>query len=474
MNDSFANTLISDELILKYATSGPRYTSYPTAVEFSSSVNPLVWFNAWKDDVAGEYAPNPTSIPFALSLYVHIPFCYKMCYFCACHKIVPSSRDIVAPYISAIKKELDLYKNLIPSTSYVAQIHWGGGSPDYLTEYEIEDLHNYYLNSFPNVCADADISIELDPRTTTKGHITTLAKLKFNRISIGVQDFDLKVQACINRVQSFEQTKDVIELARLSGIENINIDLVYGLPEQTLPAFLETLARIIELRPSRIALYGYAHVTWIKKIQKTLEHAHIPTPNERVTLFINALNTLTSAGYVYIGMDHFALLDDSLVIALRTKKLNRNFMGYSTHKGARILGLGASSISCLPTGYAQNQKDIDEYIKTVELGQSAIVRGLIKSRDDCLRGEIIETILCSGELDINDFESRWHMSFWQMFESSVQILENMQKDGLLILSKNKIMLTPRGRILARNIAMIFDAYLEKHRATNKKVFSQAV
>lgn len=468
---------VSKELIQKYAVPGPRYTSYPTAVEFDAEFSDSDWREEIRNDVVSARRERTSYSGVqdgALSLYFHIPFCYTMCYFCACHKVIPRDRSVVDPYIEALVSEINTYKSLVNSDTPVEQIHWGGGSPDYLSPEEITRLHGACLAAFGNLTSDADISVELDPRNTTREHIKTFAEVGFNRLSFGVQDFDPRVQTIINRVQSYELTRDMCEWGREFGFHGINIDLVYGLPNQSLQGLADTLEKIIELRPNRIALYGYAHVTWIKKVQKALERAHLPTPEERISLFMMALDRLTEAGYEYIGMDHFALPSDSLAKALASGKLNRNFMGYTTHRGARIIGLGASSISSLPSAYAQNLKDVDTYQQQIEDQGLAIQRGVKRTKDDRMRGEIIESILCRGEVDISEFESKWEVDFNRMFESSIDRLSELSGDQLVTIGPEEIRLTRRGRLFARNVAMAFDAYLARHQEGSRRVFSQAV
>ena len=320
------NSKYLKRLINAYSTQGPRYTSYPTAVEFTNSFNS----DSWKKFLIAD-------AHLSTALYFHLPFCNSLCYFCACNKIIARSREGVAPYLQTLFKELKTYQELLDTKNIeIEQIHWGGGTPNYLLPDEMIELHQRTLEIFPKVENDADISVEIDPRTISSEHLSTLRKLGFNRLSMGVQDFDPFVQETINRIQPYELTRDVCLEARDVGFEGLNIDLIYGLPNQTTKGFSSTLEKILEIKPERIALYGYAHVTWIKKVQKALERSHLPTPEERIDLFLQAYQMLVSAGYLHIGMDHFALPSDELSIAQDSGKLNRNFMGYTTHKGANI------------------------------------------------------------------------------------------------------------------------------------------
>ncbi len=451
-------------LIPKYSRQIPRYTSYPTAIEFNDSLNSSKWVEAIKADSGSDKS---------YSLYVHIPFCHKLCYFCACNKIIPKDREIVLPYLRSVVEELKHYQQLLGSEVYIEQIHWGGGTPNFLTPKEMCYLHSSCVKFFPNIATDADISIEVDPRTMTIEHLEVLRELGFNRISLGVQDFNLDVQRLINRVQSFETTAEVCLNAREVGFSEVNIDLIYGLPNQTREGFADTLKRVRDIAPDRIALYGYAHVTWVKKVQKALERAHLPTSKERVDLFLDALDFLTSVGYEHIGLDHFALPADSLAKSSRDGTLNRNFMGYTTHKGARIIGVGVSAISSLPEGYAQNSKDLREYQQNISEGGMSIERGLAKNRDDLIRGEIIEALLCQGEILISSFESRWNIKFTSYFKEDLSRLQPFNDDGLIQFIEDKILITKLGRFFQRNIASAFDTYLHAH-TERENVFSQAV
>ncbi len=466
--------IVPHQLIEKYAISAPRYTSYPTAVEFNDGVNSSIWHDAINKDLHHLPKLYPSPIKHSLSLYLHIPFCFQPCYFCACHKIIPQSRKVLAPYLKALEKELCLYSKVWPQNINVEQIHWGGGTPDYLTPEETLWLSQICKKYFPNITKDIDFSVEVDPRTTSNEHIDAYIESGFNRLSLGVQDFNPEVQKCINRIQSVETTSNLVEYSRKKNISSVNIDLLYGLPKQTISTFEETLEQTITIRPDRIALYGYAHVTWVKKAQKVLEKAKLPSPQEKISLFLLALNKLCNAGYIYIGMDHFALPSDFLAKALKKKTLNRNFMGYTNHKGARILGIGASSISSLPSGYAQNEKDISSYIESLEAKSLPITRGVLRTRDDCLRAEIIEQILCHGFLNIKKIEKTWEINFWNYFNGVVAPLEILSKDQLIEFDNSELRLSNIGRVLSRNIAMVFDAYLPKHKALKKQKFSQAI
>lgn len=461
----------AESLIRKYAVAGPRYTSYPTAVEFHSGFGEAEWRDALREDQRrweGESAP-------AASLYFHLPYCRTLCYFCACNKVISLDRSVLEPYLVTLRKELLAYRELLDNRMLpIEQLHWGGGSPNYLSADDIVRLQEYTLEVFPETLPDGDISVELDPRTTTSDQIDALRRTGFNRVSLGVQDFDPRVQEAVNRIQSFEQTSALVDECRAAGFGGVNIDLIYGLSFQTVDGFRRTIDRVLEIRPDRVALYGYAHVTWLQKVQKTLERGDLPTPDERIKIFTAALKQFTDAGYIYIGLDHFALPKDSLSVALETGKLNRNFMGYTSHRGARIYGFGASAISSLPRAFAQNTKEIAAYQTGVMAGSLPVERGLARTREDELRGEIIESLLCMGSVDIPRIERDYAIEFESHFASTLSALKEFETDGLLIRDSLSLRVTAIGRLFARNIAMTFDAYLQKHREAEKRVFSQAI
>ena len=462
---------ISPELIKKYSVSGPRYTSYPTAVEFSGAVQEPNWRELVREDSATALRESGATA----SVYVHIPFCPQLCWFCACTKVITRDYGLVERYLKTLSREFREYGTMLGShVPAVEQIHWGGGSPNSLKPEDMAALHRLTLEVFPHVLPDADVSIELDPRETTREQVAALAEAGFNRFSFGIQDFTAEVQEAVHRVQSFERTKDLVDYGRARGIRGVNVDLIYGLPKQTRASFRSNVERVLELRPDRVAMYGYAHVTWLKKSQKVLEKEHLPSPDERIELFVEGLRAFTEAGYEYIGFDHFALPGDALALARRSGKLNRNFMGYTTHRGARIYGFGMSSISSLPGGFAQNAKELPEYERRIASSGLAIERGVLRSVDDRLRWEVIERLLCGGRVDIGEIERQWGIAFAGYFADALRQLEPLRQDGLMEISPGALQLTELGRLFSRNAAMAFDAYLAKHRAESKSVFSQAV
>ena len=466
------------ELIEKYSGQGPRYTSYPTAVEFHEGFSAATWQKtllAWRNSTPTE----PPTESRSISLYTHIPFCRSLCYFCACHKIITEDRTVVSPYLAAISRELSIYSQLLSDgNTSLAGLHWGGGSPNYLAPDEMRVLFESTLAAFPKLNPAAEISIEMDPRTTTTEQLSTIERLGFNRISLGVQDFSPHVQEAVNRIQPFELTRDLVENARQLGLSGINLDLIYGLPGQELTSFNDTLSQVISIRPERIALYGYAHVTWIKKVQKALERHPLPSPSLRIELFRSAVTELTRAGYVYIGMDHFALPADSLAKALANGTLTRNFMGYSTECGAGTLGVGPSAISGLAGAYAQNEKDLQRYQAKLTSSNSAnslpITRGLSLSREDKLRAEVISQILCQGTVSFEQVGKRWEIDFAKHFAAELGGLEELEQDRLVAIEDSQLRLTPLGRFFMRSVAMHFDGYLNAHLTSGRKVFSQTV
>lgn len=451
------------DLIEKYHESIPRYTSYPTAVEFNTGVNSQTWEKALID----EFSLAPKNI----ALYLHIPFCHSLCYYCACNKIIARDDSQVRPYLEALKGELNAYSSILKKISEVTQFHWGGGTPNFLSTRHSKELFSSFKSAIPKFAKNADISIEIDPRSITSEHLETYRELGFNRISAGVQDFNPQVQEAINRIQSYKETFKTCQEARELGFGSINLDLIYGLPKQTIESFNDTIKKVLTIRPDRIALYGYAHVTWKKKAQKSLQKHDLPSPETRINLFLTALELLTKAGYIYIGMDHFALPEDSLTTSLNSGKLNRNFMGYSTHKNSDVLGFGVSSISSIPRMLAQNTTELDSYIQNKGFN---ISRGKERNLEDNIRAEIIEGILCTGLVDILEISNKWSINFNSKFENEILKLKKLEVDGLLEIDRDRIKVTDSGRLFMRNIASVFDQYLEQHRQSSENRFSKSI
>jgi oxygen-independent coproporphyrinogen-3 oxidase len=452
-------------LIEKYAGNTPRYTSYPTAVEFRNDIG----HEQWKETL--EIEVNNPQNQFTPSLYVHLPFCTTLCYFCACNKKIAKDDAQVGPYLKSLGAELSSYRDICGEHP-LEQLHWGGGTPNFFSPSASEDLFRICTEAFPGFADGADISVEIDPRTLTSKHLETYKSLGFNRVSLGVQDFNPDVQEAINRIQPYSLTKQAIDGARSLGFSSVNFDLIYGLPLQTEESFRNTVERVVELMPERIALYGYAHVTWKKKVQKTLQRHDLPSPAERINLFLLALETLSQAGYEYIGMDHFALPQDSLTKARASGRLNRNFMGYSTHQGTSVIGAGVSAISSTDSMLAQNNTNLEHYME-LALSQGIVTQGgLRRSREDQLRGELIENILCIGEIDIKSFEEKWNLDFHSEFSPELESLRPMEEDNLVTIRDKKIEVSSLGRLFMRNIASVFDSYLAKHKSSS--TFSQSV
>mgnify|MGYP000156155856 CR=1 FL=1 len=441
--------LFDVDLINKYNRSGPRYTSYPTANNFSE----LSLQDYQQQSVLSNQ--RKTSI----SLYCHIPFCNTVCYYCGCNKFVTKDKSMAEPYIEALFKEVDMQSPLFDKGRLVEQMHFGGGTPTFLSGEQIIRLSNKLQQSF-NFSTDGEYSIEIDPRGIDKSLIESLAIARFNRISLGVQDFDLEVQKAINRVQSFEQTKAVIGMSRENGFKSISIDLIYGLPRQSEDTFKRTLERVQELRPERISLFNYAHLPELFKPQRRINIEELPSPSEKLDIFQHSLEYLIGLGYVYIGMDHFALPNDPLAIAQSEGNLYRNFQGYSTHSECDIIGLGLSSIGQVADSFSQNEKNLEKYYQALESGQLPIVKGLIINQDDKIRRELIMELICHFEVSISSLEQRYSINFKNYFANSLEKLDEMQNDGLVVLTNDSIKVMDKGKLLVRNICMIFDNYLK--------------
>ena len=441
--------LFDVDLINKYNRSGPRYTSYPTANNFSEL--------SIQDYQQQSILSNQRKT--SISLYCHIPFCNTVCYYCGCNKFVTKDKSMAEPYIEALFKEVDMQSPLFDKGRLVEQMHFGGGTPTFLSGEQIIRLSNKLQQSF-NFSTDGEYSIEIDPRGIDKSLIESLAIARFNRISLGVQDFDLEVQKAINRVQSFEQTKAVIGMSRENGFKSISIDLIYGLPRQSEDTFKRTLERVQELRPERISLFNYAHLPELFKPQRRINIEELPSPSEKLDIFQHSLEYLIGLGYVYIGMDHFALPNDPLAIAQSEGNLYRNFQGYSTHSECDIIGLGLSSIGQVADSFSQNEKNLEKYYQALESGQLPIVKGLIINQDDKIRRELIMELICHFEVSISSLEQRYSINFKNYFANSLEKLDEMQNDGLVVLTNDSIKVMDKGKLLVRNICMIFDNYLK--------------
>jgi len=442
----------------------PRYTSYPTALELEVDIR----YADWRRNLSEEAFSSP------LSLYLHLPFCHSLCYFCACTKVIPRDASIVDPYLSSLTKEISQASRELSIDTPIRSMHWGGGTPNYLTPKQIEQLYKSCVAHFPQLQSASELSFEIDPRTISYEQLALLKQLGFSRVSLGVQDFSEDVQAAIHRFQSAEQTIAVYEQARALEFPSINVDLIYGLPAQSEQLFAETLKQVIALRPNRIALYAYAHVTWIKKVQRALERHTRASPRERLAYLAYAVQQLTDAGYQFIGLDHFALPDDELSAAARSGCLRRNFMGYTTDYECTVQGFGMSAISETERFLVQNVKTLPEYMERVERTGAAIERGLERSIDDQIRNDIISQILCSGSLDYRGIEDQWQIDFNSYFSNTLRDLERLSELNIIELKDGKFLLTLMGRLFSRNIAALFDGYLEHEVTAKKRRFSQAV
>jgi len=452
---------ISEALIRQYDVSGPRYTSYPTADRFVEAFTAQDYALALEQRHSGAAA-----LVLPLSLYVHIPFCESLCYYCACNKIITKHHDRAAAYLRYLSREVDLHTQHMGVGQAVSQLHLGGGSPTFLSDTELRDLMALLRRSF-KLIQGGEYSIEIDPRTIDNQRLDVLAELGFNRLSFGIQDFDPAVQKAVHRIQPAEQVFALVAAARERGFESINADLIYGLPEQTPESFDRTLAQIVELRPDRIALYAYAHLPERFKPQRRISSVEIPTAAAKVSMLARSMAAFMAAGYVYIGMDHFALPNDSLAIAKRQGRLHRNFQGYSTQPDCDMVGLGVSSIGRVGATYSQNAKTLEEYYDFLDQGQFPIVRGLALSRDDLVRRGVIMALMCQGRLSYESIESAYLVDFKHYFAKELEVMATQVEQGLVILDDAGIQVTTKGWFFVRAVAMVFDRYLQTDRTRTK-------
>ncbi len=445
------NELFNLDLIHKYDRAGPRYTSYPTAPMFHTGISPNDYVQSLKR-AADKHAP--------LSLYMHLPFCDTVCYYCGCNKVVTKQRERAVPYVKHLLEEIDLLADIIGNHRTVSQLHWGGGTPTFLSEAQIRALMSKLHARFHFAPDDAgEYGIEIDPRECNEDTVRILRETGFNRMSMGVQDFEPAVQKAVNRIQSKGETLAVLEGARAYGFQSINTDLMYGLPLQTVETFNRTLDTIIDFSPDRIALFNYAHLPKMFMPQRRIHAADLPSPAEKLNILKLSIDRLLAAGYVFIGMDHFAKPDDELAIARREGRLYRNFQGYSTHADAEMLGLGITSIGYVDGAFYQNVKMLDEYYKGVNAGTLPIFRGYRLSGEDHLRRHVIMRLMCDFSLDFHAVEEKFGTNFSEHFTVELGELADMAEDGLLELHEDGLAVQPAGRLLIRNIAMVFDAYL---------------
>ncbi len=452
---------VSPELLRKFDVSGPRYTSYPTADRFVEAFGAQDYIGALEHRRNGAAAMNSP-----LSLYVHIPFCDSLCYYCACNKIITKHHSRAAEYLRYLSREVDLHTAVLGKGQLVSQLHLGGGSPTFLSDAELQELMTMLGSSF-SFAPKGEYSIEVDPRTVDADRLKTLKNLGFNRLSFGVQDFDPAVQKAVHRVQPADQVFDLVARAREIGFDSVNVDLIYGLPLQTPESFDRTLAQVNELRPDRIALYGYAHLPERFKPQRRIDSAQLPGGAAKVSMLSRALNAFGEAGYVYIGMDHFALPEDSLAVAKRQGRLHRNFQGYSTQPDCDLIALGVSSIGRVGPTYSQNAKTLDEYYDLLNHNQFPVVRGLALTRDDLLRRAVIMAIMCQGHLQFEAIELAHLINFKQYFETELNTLRLLAEQGMVEVDANGLHVTSMGWFFVRAVAMVFDRYLQSDRTRAK-------
>jgi len=463
-NETETSELFNLDLIHKYDKAGPRYTSYPTAPMFHAGIGPDDYVASLKR-AARKDAP--------ISLYMHVPFCDTVCYYCGCNKVVTKQRERATPYVEHLLKEIDLLADVIGNHRTVSQLHWGGGTPTFLNEEQIRSLMSRLHNRFHFASdADGEYGIEIDPRECDGDTVHILRDVGFNRMSMGVQDFEPAVQKAVNRIQSKEETLSVLEQARSHGFQSINIDLMYGLPLQTVETFNRTLDTIIDFSPDRIALFNYAHLPKMFMPQRRIHEADLPSPSEKLNILELSIGRLLAAGYVFIGMDHFAKPDDELTIAQREGKLYRNFQGYSTHADAEMLGLGITSIGYVDGAFHQNVKMLDEYYEIVDSGTFPVFRGYQLSDEDHLRRHVIMRLMCDFALDFRTVEEKFNINFRNHFAVELEELADMGADGLLEPRETGLTVRPAGRLLIRNISMVFDEYLRNRQQEVK--FSKVI
>ena len=445
------------ELLQRYDVPGPRYTSYPTADRFVEAFGEQDYLQALEQRRQGV-----ASRRLPLSLYVHVPFCASLCYYCACNKIITKHHDKALTYLDYLEREVALHVDHMGTGHAVSQLHLGGGSPTFLNDQDLERLLAMLRESF-NVVPGGETSIEIDPRTVTRARLQHVHRLGFNRLSFGVQDFEPAVQVAVHRIQPAWQVFDLVAASREIGFESVNVDLIYGLPRQSQETFARTLQQVCQLRPDRIALYAYAHLPERFKPQRRIDAQHLPSTADKVGMLSDALAVLMDAGYVYVGMDHFALPDDALAVAKRQGRLHRNFQGYSTQPDGDLIALGVSSIGRVGATYSQNAKTLDDYYDLLDQGRFPVVRGLALSRDDIVRRSIIMALMCQGAVLFESIELAHLVHFKSAFAAELERLEPLQSQGLVVVDDTGIQVTEMGWFFVRGIAMMFDRYLQADR-----------
>ena len=453
-------------LIKRYDKAGPRYTSYPTAVQFSESFST-------GDYLLAIQKSNEGTPPKPLSLYFHIPFCATLCFYCACNKFITKRKEKAQEYLERLYLEIEMQGSLFNRNRQVEQLHLGGGTPTFLTSLQLEQLLQKVGQHF-NLRHDdqRDFSIEIDPRTVDADYLQSLWDLGFNRISMGVQDFDPKVQQAVHRIQPRDETLALIQRARTTGFKSINTDLIYGLPLQTLESFSVTLDTIIEASPDRISLFNYAHLPDRFPPQQRIRAGDLPSPDEKLAILQLSVDKLNAAGYVYIGMDHFAKPGDELSLARHDGTLYRNFQGYSTHADCDLVGMGVTAIGQVDDCYAQNRRTLEDYYNAIDAGRLAVFKGYTLNLDDKIRRKVIENIMCYGRVDFPAIDTLFGIDFTDYFSLELEQLQTMQQDGLISITEGAIQVLPPGRLLLRNICMTFDRYLPQARQRAK--FSRVI
>lgn len=451
------------DLIRRYDTAGPRYTSYPTAVEFDENFTA----DSYRQQVQ---LSNQRGGP--LSLYFHLPFCDTVCFYCACNKIITKNRKHAEPYLANLHKEIALQGTLFDSNRVVEQLHWGGGTPTFISHEQMRELMAVTRQNFTLADDDnGEFSIEVDPREADADTIALLREIGFNRLSLGVQDFNPTVQKAVNRIQSEAETFAVIDAARANGFRSISLDLIYGLPHQTVDSFAETLDKVIAVNPDRLSVFNYAHLPERFKVQRQMNSEDMPPPAVKLDILQRSIQQLTAAGYVYIGMDHFAKPDDELAIAQRENKLYRNFQGYSTHSECDLIGLGVTSIGSVGDSYSQNQRTLEDYAASLDNNELPVFRGITLNEDDKIRRTVITKLICHFALNIPAVELELGITFADYFADVYPKLDQFSRDGLLTYDKQKIEVLPAGHLLIRNICMAFDRYIQQK---NEQRFSKVI
>ena len=445
--------------LAKFSRHAPRYTSYPTAVEF-------------KDLTPEDIIPFLKNSTKPLSLYFHLPFCKSACYFCGCNVVYTSKADKRTRYIEYLKKELKILSKYLDTNRMVRQLHFGGGTPTFFTPEELEKIYSLIFSYFKNFEKDAEISVEIDPRFFSKEHMDVMKKYGVNRISFGVQDFNEETQKAVNRIQPFDLTKQAVDIARNAGINSINIDLIYGLPYQSLESFKKTLELVKKLNPDRVAVFNYAHVPWMKKGMRKIDETTLPSPEEKLKIFKYVIDFFENNGYKMVGMDHFAKPEDELFRAIEKGELHRNFQGYTTKGGADLIGIGLTSISETDDAYFQNYKDLKSYEAAIDAGKLPTFRGVILNEEDKIRKYIIMEMMANFSFDIKRFEEKFGINFKEKFKNELSELQEFIDEGLVEITDDKIKVNKTGSLLIRNIVLPFDEYFKKMK--NQKVFSKSI